>query len=196
MEITVISAQGLKNTSSSLFSRRLKPFVTLSLPPPPCQSNGYKPCHVYKTRVDDGGGVNPTWGDTFHIPIDHATFLCEKRPFVIYLQLYNSILTGGQAQLGWCQIPATDVVDGFFAVAGLCPPPELPATSERRFEGPWGGQCCSEAGGFGTSSNVPSKTTKLLSDTLARYGVRGSDGGWNSGNNVSRLSCKNSLQRY
>ena len=118
MEITVISAQGLKNTSSSLFSRRLKPFVTLSLPPPTCQSNGYKPCHVYKTRVDDGGGVDPTWGDTFHIPIDHANFLCQKRPFVIYLQLYNSVLTGGQAELGWCQIPATDIVDGFLPSLG------------------------------------------------------------------------------
>ncbi|CAL5429841.1 unnamed protein product [Camellia sinensis] len=110
MEITVISAEGLKNKSSALFSSSLRPFVTLTVPPPPTTTNGDKPCHVYKSRVDDEGDINPTWGDKFHLPID-ATFLYKTHSF-IYLQLYTKRVMGGQTQLGWCQIPAADIVDG------------------------------------------------------------------------------------
>lgn len=110
MEITVISAEGLKASSSIPFSQRLRPFITLTTVPPTSpyrQSNGGKHCHVYKTRVDDRGGVNPTWGDKFHVPIDSA-FLTNRRSS-IYLQLYTKRLVLGQTQLGWCQIPAHDI---------------------------------------------------------------------------------------
>ncbi|KAJ6393720.1 hypothetical protein OIU77_023035 [Salix suchowensis] len=70
MEITVISAQGLKNTSSGPFSHRLRPFITITACPP----GRDKKCQMYRTRVDDQGGVNPTWGDKFHVPIDTAFF--------------------------------------------------------------------------------------------------------------------------
>uniref|UniRef100_A0A5B7BPK3 C2 domain-containing protein n=1 Tax=Davidia involucrata TaxID=16924 RepID=A0A5B7BPK3_DAVIN len=120
MEITVVSAQGLKNSSSStLFSHRLRPFITLSTAPPySCRLiNEDKHSHVYKTRVDDEGGLNPTWGDKFQLPID-ATFLYQRHS-CIYLQLYTKRLMVGQTQLGWCQIPAADIADGLLPLGSV-----------------------------------------------------------------------------
>ncbi|KAK6263067.1 hypothetical protein QUC31_008883 [Theobroma cacao] len=106
LEMTVVSAQGLKNTSSSLFFHRLRPFVTITtFPPTPFnRDNGH---HMYQTRVDDQGEVNPTWGDKFHVPIDDTFF--TNRYSCINLHLFTKRLIAGQAQLGWCQIPAADI---------------------------------------------------------------------------------------
>ncbi|CAN1184302.1 BON1-associated protein 2 [Linum perenne] len=106
MEITIISAQGLKKMSTlSPFSshRRLRPFVTVSIYPKTTSSHEDRSINKkgYVTRIDDKGGVNPTWGDKFVIPVD-ASFSC------IYLELYTKRLLSGRAQLGWCQIPVTD----------------------------------------------------------------------------------------
>ncbi|XP_052170954.1 BON1-associated protein 1-like [Diospyros lotus] len=113
MEITVISAEGLiNNTSKPLFSHRLRPFATVTAPP--CSSRtaaaGDKPNPVYRTRVDDEGGKNPNWGDKFVLPID-ANFLYQSQ-CSIFVELYTKLLTGGHSQLGWCQIPAFDILDG------------------------------------------------------------------------------------
>ncbi|EOY24651.1 Uncharacterized protein TCM_016197 [Theobroma cacao] len=56
LEMTVVSAQGLKNTSSSLFSHRLRPFVTITTFPP-TPFNGDNGHHMYQTRVDDQGST-------------------------------------------------------------------------------------------------------------------------------------------
>ncbi|KAA8517134.1 hypothetical protein F0562_017427 [Nyssa sinensis] len=120
MEIAVISAQGLKKHSpSTLFSHRLRSFITLSTAPPySCRlANEDKRSHLYKTKVDDEGGINPTWGDKFQLPID-ATFLCQRHS-CLYLQLYTKRLMMGQTRLGWCQIPAADVVDGLLPVGSV-----------------------------------------------------------------------------
>lgn len=117
MEITVISAQGLKN--SSHFCHKIRPFITLTTSPPaaaPCRPSGDQKFQVYKTRVDDEGGINPTWGDKFLVPLD-AGFL-SNRYSCIYLQLYTKRLIMGRAQLGWCQIPAYDIV-GFPATGSV-----------------------------------------------------------------------------
>ncbi|CAK7335471.1 unnamed protein product [Dovyalis caffra] len=106
MEITVISAEGLESKSSGPFSHRLRPFITITTYPPNPQ-NSDKKCQVYRTRVDDQGGVNPTWGDKFHFPIDTAFF--HNRYSCIYIQLYTKRLIKGQIQLGWCQVPVTDL---------------------------------------------------------------------------------------
>ena len=110
MEITVLSAEGLKAASSTtIFSHRLRPFITFSMTPPSPYflTNADKSCDVYKTRVDDQGGTNPTWGDKFRLPIDSSFF--TNRYSGIYLQLYTKRLILGQAQLGWCHIPAHDI---------------------------------------------------------------------------------------
>ncbi|XP_037494741.1 BON1-associated protein 2 isoform X2 [Jatropha curcas] len=106
MEITVISAQGLKSKSSGPFSHRLRPFITITTYPS-TPFNGNKKCHVYSTRIDDQGGVNPTWGDKFHMPIDTA-FLANRYN-CICLELYTKRLIMGKVLLGWCQIPVTDI---------------------------------------------------------------------------------------
>ncbi|XP_040988495.1 BON1-associated protein 2-like [Juglans microcarpa x Juglans regia] len=112
LEITVLSAEGLETTSSStLFSRRIKPFVTFTtVPPSPFSPNksGNKKCHVFKTRVDDEGGTNPTWGDKFRVPLDTAFF--ANRFSAIYLHLFTKGLIVGQVLLGWFHIPVNDLV--------------------------------------------------------------------------------------
>jgi hypothetical protein len=101
MEITVLSARGLKN-SNSLFRHRLRPFITIT-------ADGDSHCSVYTTRVDDQGGVNPTWGDKFHVPIlDYPCFVSNMYSSCVYLQLYSKRLIAGHTQLGWCRIPVTD----------------------------------------------------------------------------------------
>ena len=114
MEITVLSAEGLKtSSSSSLFSHRLRPFIAVSTVPPgtgasgSTSSNGDKRRHVYETRVDDRGGTNPTWGDKFRLPLDSAFFSGRFSGF--YVQLYTKRLVLGRAQLGWCHVPAQDI---------------------------------------------------------------------------------------
>lgn len=110
MEITVLSAQGLKNTYSIIpFSSRLRPFITITTYPSPATTIGDKHCHVYKTRVDDHGGSNPTWGDKFHItPIENNALFANNPYACIYLQLYTKRLISGQTLLGWCQISVND----------------------------------------------------------------------------------------
>ncbi|XP_015584545.1 BON1-associated protein 2 [Ricinus communis] len=108
MEITVLSAEGLKSTSSRPFSHRLRPFVTLTTyQPVPCNTTD-KNCQVFTTRIDDQGGANPTWGDKFHVPMDAAT-LFANRYSCIYVELYTKRLLKGKVLLGWCQIPVTDI---------------------------------------------------------------------------------------
>ncbi|KAB1215270.1 BON1-associated protein 1 [Morella rubra] len=109
LEIDVLSAEGLQTSSSTLFPRRIRPFAAITtLPPSPYgPTKGNKQCNVYKTRVDDEGGTNPTWGDKFHVPIDSTFF--ANRYSAIYLQLCTKRLIKGQVQLGWCQIPAYDI---------------------------------------------------------------------------------------
>ncbi|KAI3787603.1 hypothetical protein L1987_42192 [Smallanthus sonchifolius] len=104
MEITVISAQGLKKPS--IFSHHHKPFIILTTTPP---SGG----HVYTTTVDLHGGVNPTWGDKFDLSnVVDATFFHRKYSS-IYLHMYTNRLLFGPRFLGWCGIPASDIADGF-----------------------------------------------------------------------------------
>ncbi|KAL2517045.1 BON1-associated protein 2 [Abeliophyllum distichum] len=107
VEITLISAQNLRVDSSAFCRvRRLRPFITVTT----STTYGDKQLKVFKTQVDDEGGVNPTWGDRFHFHFDQTFFSG------IYLQLYTKHLMMGNTQLGWCLIPATDIVDRFSPV--------------------------------------------------------------------------------
>ncbi|KAL2544027.1 BON1-associated protein 2 [Forsythia ovata] len=107
MEITLISAQDLRVASSAFCRcRHLRPFITVTT----STTYGAKQLKVYKTQVDDKGGVNPTWGDKFQLHLDQTFFSG------IYLQLYTKHLMMGNTQLGWCLIPATDIFDRFSPV--------------------------------------------------------------------------------
>ncbi|KAI6707249.1 hypothetical protein NL676_010211 [Syzygium grande] len=102
MDITVISAEGLKKqpSSCSIFSKPLRPFITLtaitSSNPRIAQSNG---------NEEDRVGLN--WGDKFHVHVSSSFFTDLNAS--IHLQLYRKSFTQGWAQLGWCRVPATDI---------------------------------------------------------------------------------------
>ncbi|CAO2819948.1 unnamed protein product [Amaranthus hypochondriacus] len=120
LELTVISAQGIKSSSSSfsLFSHHLKPFITItSSSSSSSSSNSIKPCrncHVYSTKVDDEGGPNPTWGDKFLLPLDHKFFSSTNNYSCIYLQLFTKRALLGPTLLGWIRIPVCDIFDAHF----------------------------------------------------------------------------------
>ncbi|XP_076951815.1 protein SRC2-like [Bidens hawaiensis] len=111
MEITIISAQGLK--TPSLFSHNLQPFIHLTTTTSP--TGGH-----HTTTVDHEGGVNPTWGDKFDLSniIDASKFFYNKCS-CIYLYLYTNRLLLGPRLLGWCGIPVADIVDGMSPVGTM-----------------------------------------------------------------------------
>lgn len=107
LEITAVSAQGLKSSSTLFFHRRLRPFATITT-----TTCCKKLTKVYQTKADDEGGVNPTWGDKFQLPLDAAFFTHQIQSF-IFLQLYTKNFFIGYTHLGWCRIPVNDILDGF-----------------------------------------------------------------------------------
>ncbi|KAL7150294.1 hypothetical protein ABFS83_05G102100 [Erythranthe nasuta] len=109
VEITIISAQNItKNKSYFTFCRRIRPFIILSVASAAKNKNVQR---LYETREDEKGGVNPTWGDKFRLSLTHNFF--NQRYPGIYLQLYTKHLLLGQSQLGWCMIPASDILNRF-----------------------------------------------------------------------------------
>lgn len=109
MEITIISAQGLKNTTT--WPWRFRPFATIST-----VSNASM-TEVHTTSVDEKIGNNnnnnnnsPTWGDKFHLSIDASLFLHGH--LRIYIQIYSKNFLKGRSELGWCMIPVADVFNG------------------------------------------------------------------------------------
>nr|XP_009770722.1 PREDICTED: BON1-associated protein 2-like [Nicotiana sylvestris] len=104
MEITIISAQGLKNNTTWW---RLRPFATVSTVA--TASISATTTEVYTTSVDEKGGENPKWGDKFHLSLDASLFLHGH--LCIYLQIYSKNFFNRRSELGWCMIPAADVFD-------------------------------------------------------------------------------------
>ncbi|KAM0015499.1 putative C2 domain-containing protein [Helianthus debilis subsp. tardiflorus] len=114
MEITIISAQGLKKPS--LFSHHLLPFITLTTTPPSAPHGR----HVFTTTVAHDAGVNVndnhTWGDKFDLSnVVDASFF-QRGCSCIYLEVYSKRFLLGPRFLGWCGIPVVDIVDGFSPV--------------------------------------------------------------------------------
>ncbi|XP_039029404.1 uncharacterized protein LOC120163567 [Hibiscus syriacus] len=56
LEMTVVSAQGLKSPSF-LFSRRLRPFITITTFPPPLNVADLKNLRGFQTRINDQGST-------------------------------------------------------------------------------------------------------------------------------------------
>ncbi|PKI41405.1 hypothetical protein CRG98_038177 [Punica granatum] len=113
VDITVVSAEGLKNPSSlsALFSKRLKTFVTLALPIEPssqrCQAM-WSPVHQTRT-ANSQRGENPAWGETFRVSIADSTFSSGFSSSAVLLQVYMERLVSGRTLLGWCHIPVADI---------------------------------------------------------------------------------------
>lgn len=112
LEITVLSAEGLK-TSSSIFSKRIRPFITVTV-----DHRKDSQLVSFQSREDDEGGANPTWGDKFCLPLS-STFFTHHEHSSVCLQIYTKRLMAGKSHLGWCQIPAADVLEGFFPMGSV-----------------------------------------------------------------------------
>ncbi|KAG4972951.1 hypothetical protein AAZX31_11G025300 [Glycine max] len=92
LEICVVSAEGLKQQSSSYFSC-IRPFITLTK----------LPAHMVYHHYDEGG----TGEQVFRVPVD-PTFFSDTYSR-LHLQLYNKRRFAGLTQLGSCLIPPSDI---------------------------------------------------------------------------------------
>ncbi|TMX04857.1 hypothetical protein EJD97_004231 [Solanum chilense] len=116
MEITIISAQGLKNTTT--WPWRFRPFATLST----VSTTSTNELHI--TSVDEtirnnniDNNYNAMWGDKFHLSIDASLFLHGH--LCIYIQIYSKNFLKGRSELGWCMISAADVFNGLLPAGFL-----------------------------------------------------------------------------
>lgn len=112
LEVTVLSAESLRNRSSPLLpGRRLRPYVILSSS---AAANREQLAPIYRTRVDEGGAHHPTWRDTLRVPMD-PSFLRgrgKEGGAAVHVSVLSKRPFRGPSRLGWCEIPACDVVDG------------------------------------------------------------------------------------
>lgn len=114
MEITVISAQGLKNPFFFFFSKRpIKPFATLA--PTALSSAGKPPLDttVHRTDTDSQGGENPTWNETFRVSIHDSSFLrgiISSPALLLQVNAEKRLLVAGRTLLGWCYVPMADIM--------------------------------------------------------------------------------------
>ncbi|PWZ06125.1 hypothetical protein Zm00014a_021527 [Zea mays] len=110
LEVTVLSADSLRlPTSYWPLPRRLRPYVTVSSPDALRSS-------AYSTAVAPAGGTGTdehAWGATLVVPVG-AGFLegrADVRVSVLSEPAACCRLVGA-TPLGWCGIPAADVLDG------------------------------------------------------------------------------------
>lgn len=103
LEVTVLSADSLRLPPSySPLPRRLRPYVTVSSDAPESACS---------TAVAAGGGGEHAWGDTLVVPVG-AEFLEGRADVHVAVLSEATCRLVGATPLGWCGIPAVDVLDG------------------------------------------------------------------------------------
>ncbi|XP_040381421.1 uncharacterized protein LOC107304320 [Oryza brachyantha] len=111
LEVTVLSAESLRLPPSyyySLIPRRLRPYVTVS-----SVASAVACSTAVSEGASGGGGGEHSWNDTLVVPVG-AEFL-ESRGGDVHVAVFSEPacrLVGGATPLGWCRIPAADVLDG------------------------------------------------------------------------------------
>ncbi|XP_066378612.1 uncharacterized protein [Miscanthus floridulus] len=106
LEVTVLSADSLRLPPSySPLPRRLRPYVTVS--------SSDAPGSACSTAVapGGGGGGEHAWGDTLVVPVG-AGFLEGHAHVHVAVLSEPACRLVGATPLGWCGIPAADVLDG------------------------------------------------------------------------------------
>ncbi|CAN6215307.1 unnamed protein product [Urochloa humidicola] len=104
LEVTVLSADSLRLPPSySPLPRRLRPYVTLSL------SSGAAACSTAVAAAGNGG--EHSWGDTLVVPVG-SEFLEGRADVHVAVLSESTCRLVGDTPLGWCGIPAADVLDG------------------------------------------------------------------------------------
>ncbi|KAJ1297481.1 hypothetical protein BS78_01G379700 [Paspalum vaginatum] len=113
LEVTVLSADSLRLPPSySPLPRRLRPYVTVSSPPPPSDAPAAaSACCSSSTSVATPGAGHAAWGDTLAIPVG-AAFLEGRADVRVAVLSEPACRLVGATPLGWCGIPAADVLDG------------------------------------------------------------------------------------
>ncbi|XP_062233713.1 uncharacterized protein LOC133930944 [Phragmites australis] len=114
LEVTVLSADSLRLPPSySPLPRRLRPYVTVS---------SDAPASACSTAVaagsSSGAGGEHSWGDTLVVPVG-AEFLEGRADVHVAVLSEASCRLVGATPLGWCGIPAADVLDGLRAPSAL-----------------------------------------------------------------------------
>ncbi|OEL34996.1 hypothetical protein BAE44_0003980 [Dichanthelium oligosanthes] len=105
LEVTVLSADSLRLPPSySPLPRRLRPYVTVS------SGAAASAC---STAVASGGAPSGehSWGDTLVVPVG-AEFLEGRADVHVSVLSEATCRLVGATALGWCGIPAADVLDG------------------------------------------------------------------------------------
>ena len=105
LEVTVLSADSLRLPPSySPLPRRLRPYVTVS---------SDAPASACSTAVAAGGAPSGehSWGDTLVVPVG-AEFLEGRADVRVAVLSEATCRLVGATPLGWCGIPAGDVLDG------------------------------------------------------------------------------------
>ncbi|KAL6861589.1 hypothetical protein ACP4OV_017289 [Aristida adscensionis] len=114
LEVTVLSAESLRLPPASYFSplpRRLRPYVTVS---------SDAPASACSTGVAAAGAAaaEHAWGDTLVVPVG-ADFLEGRADVRVAVLSEAACRLVGATPLGWCGIPAADVLDGLRAPRAL-----------------------------------------------------------------------------
>ncbi|KAF8732719.1 hypothetical protein HU200_015054 [Digitaria exilis] len=103
LEVTVLSADALRLPPSySPLPRRLRPYVTVS------SDAASSAC---STEVASTGGGEHSWGDTLVVPVG-PEFLEGRADVHVSVMSEATCRLVGATPLGWCGIPAADVLDG------------------------------------------------------------------------------------
>ncbi|KAG8094042.1 hypothetical protein GUJ93_ZPchr0012g21256 [Zizania palustris] len=105
LEVTVLSAESLRLPPSycSLIPRRLRPYVTVS--------SAESACSTAVAAEGASGGGEHTWNDTLVVPVG-AEFMESRGDVHVAVFSEASCRLVGATPLGWCRIPAADVLDG------------------------------------------------------------------------------------
>ncbi|XP_066372387.1 uncharacterized protein [Miscanthus floridulus] len=106
LEVTVLSADSLRLPPSySPLPRRLRPYVTVS--------SSDAPGSACSTSVSGGApsGGEHAWGDTLVVPVG-AGFLEGRANVHVAVLSEPACRFVGATPLGWCGVPAADVLDG------------------------------------------------------------------------------------
>ncbi|XP_062230209.1 uncharacterized protein LOC133927838 [Phragmites australis] len=112
LEVTVLSADSLRLPPSySPLPRRLRPYVTVS---------SDASASAYTTAVAAGASSSGeySWGNTFVVPVG-VEFLEGRADVHVAVLSEASCRLVGATPLGWCGIPAADVLDGLRAPRAL-----------------------------------------------------------------------------
>ncbi|KAJ1257765.1 hypothetical protein BS78_10G021400 [Paspalum vaginatum] len=109
LEVTVLSADSLRLPPSySPLPRRLRPYVTVSPSDAPAD---YSACCSTPVAAHGGAGGDHAWGDTLVVPVG-AAFLEGRADVRVAVLSEAACRLVGATPLGWCGIPAADVLDG------------------------------------------------------------------------------------